>query len=254
MTCPFWKLWKIWKRKRRLTKIRVQVEFLLKGADLRHFGTAPHKTRTRKKEIDKSKITHCIQCYQIPLTRTNSHSHHDCPIASDASHLSPAFYLLCIQDHTGKGRYHVWKHMGGWGLEREKRPNFCEYHLGEPSNKIFGNTWDFVPTKSPPGWDKIQVFPKLFFEGIPYGKMQAEGSLPTKSFAAKRLEKQMSQDTVWFEEPGSQSRNQKLAHQTQPAEGSVWHDQPQEVWHFEICRCLNILKGGRGNISVCSVS
>ena len=74
MTCPFWKLWKIWKRKRRLTKIRVQVEFLLKGADLRHFGTAPHKTRTRKKEIDKSR--HSVQDNTLhSMLPNSSHPH-----------------------------------------------------------------------------------------------------------------------------------------------------------------------------------
>ena len=65
--------------------------------------------------------------------------------------------------------------------------------------------------------------------------MQAEGGLPTvtKSYAAKRLEKQMNkhQDTVWFEEPGSQNHH-KLP-QNQPAEGSVWLDQPQEVGIFK---------------------
>ena len=60
--------------------------------------------------------------------------------------------------------------------------------------------------------------------------MQAEGSLPT---VTKRLEKQMNkhQDTVWFEEPGSQNHH-KLP-QNQPAEGSVWLDQPQEVGIFK---------------------
>ena len=84
-------------------------------------------------------------------------------------------------------------------------------------------------------------------------EMQAEGSFSTvtKSFAAKTLEKRINkdQDTVWFEEPGSQS-HQKLP-ENQPAEGSVWHDHPQEVGNFEICGYLNILKGVRGNVSVC---
>ena len=136
-------------------------------------------------------------------TVSNNNTVFNLAAAADVSNLFPAFHFLCIQDHSGKQTISYFPQIWGnfWPILGQC---ICEQNISKNTTK----KW------------KIEI--------------QAEGSLPTetKSLIGKGGEKPMhkDQDTVWFEEPGSQTSNYQA--NGQPVAGSVWHEHHQEVCHI----------------------